>query len=101
MVNRAKRTYPTAEESSQDNGQHNGYQTPQEASVQRVGTEHGTHGNQRIKLKQPVDRPAPQLPPPHAERSYEAKPDKENKEESLGYASYRYDFHFVRTGCGM
>ena len=26
---------------------------------------------------------------------------KEKKKEYLGYASYRYDSHLVRTGCGM
>jgi hypothetical protein len=58
-----------------------------------VGAEHAAQGNQRIELEKPVDRPPPELPPPHPERGNYAKPDEQDKEEDLTYAPDRYDFH--------
>jgi hypothetical protein len=44
-------------------------------------------------LEEPIDRPTPQLPPLHPNGSDYAKPDKEQEEEDLSYASDRYDAH--------
>ena len=95
MVNGAKGAYPTAKESSQKNCQHHGYKSPQEAPVKCLGAEHGRNCNQGIELKQPVDWPASQLPPPHSNGSNDAKPDEKKKEKYLSYASNGYNSHEI------
>jgi hypothetical protein len=44
-------------------------------------------------LKEPVDRPAPQLPPLHPYGRDNAETDKQQEEEDLRYASDRYYSH--------
>jgi hypothetical protein len=44
-------------------------------------------------LKEPIDRPASQLPPLHPNGRDNAKPDKQQEEEDLSYASDRYNAH--------
>jgi hypothetical protein len=93
MVQGAKWTYPATKESSQDYGHNHGHQRPQKAPVERLGAEHASHCDQGIKLKEPVDRPAPQLPPLHPYSCDNAEPDKQQEEEDLRYASDRYYSH--------
>ncbi len=93
MVQGAKRTHPTAKESTQKYGQNHGHQCPQKTPVERLGAEHGSHCDQGIKLKEPVDRPATQLPPLHPYGCDNAEPYKQQEEEDLRYASDRYYSH--------
>ena len=93
MVQGAKRTYPTAKESTQKYSQNHGHERPQKTPVERLGAEHGSHCYQGIKLKEPVDRPAPQLPPLNPYGCDNAEQDKQQEEEDLRYASDRYYSH--------
>lgn len=49
--------------------------------------------HQWIKLEEPVNRPAAQLPELAANRRNDAEPDKEREKKYLTYASRSYYFH--------
>ena len=93
MMQRAKRADPTTEKPSEKNGQNNGGQPPQQPCIEGPGGEHGAEGDQRVKFEKPVHRPAPQLPPFHAEGTDDAEPQKERQKKGLAYPSYGYDAH--------
>lgn len=49
--------------------------------------------HKRVKLEEPVHRPAAQLPELAANRSHDAEPDKQREKKYLAYASSGNYFH--------
>ena len=93
-MQRAEGTNPSAEESAQDNGQDNCQERPHKLFVDGMSAEKRPDSDERIELKNEINRPAPELKPLRSEGGNDTEPDKEAKEKHLADSSGRYDFHF-------
>jgi hypothetical protein len=58
-----------------------------------MGGQQNADADQRIKLKKPVYRPAPKLPPAFAKGRNDTEPKEQDYKENLRNSSNKYDFH--------
>ena len=93
LVHRPERTDPAAEHTPQNEGEGDGYKSPQQAGVERARGQQGCDPHQRVQLEQPVDRPAPELPGQVSQGGNHAEPEKDHDEKHLADAPRRHDAH--------
>lgn len=84
---------PSAEESAQNNGQDNCQERPYKLFVDGMSAEKRPDSDERIELKNEINRPAPELKPLCSEGGDDTEPDKEAKEKHLADSSGKNDFH--------
>ena len=89
----SKRAKPPAKKPSENNGQGDCGESPEETGIDAVGAQQGSETDQRIQLQEPIDGPSSQLPPLLAQVRCRTKPEEEQQEKALRNASNRSDSH--------